>query len=187
MHTLPGFIRTKRQVQIMLLSIVLLLFIRTESFSQQLKFDHVLGNESDSDAFLSIAQDKYGFMWFTRGLKGLQRYDGKELKSYLHDPLDSNSLSDNYIECLVIDSENIFWIGTFGSGLDRFDPSTKKFTHFRHNDQDISSLSNDTITALLVDRSGDLWIGTHGGLDLLDKKTGKFTHFIHKDAEIRKA
>ena len=183
MHTLPEFIRTKRQVQIILLSIVFLLFIRTESFSQQLKFDHVLGNESDGDAFLSIAQDKYGFMWFTRGLKGLQRYDGKELKSYMHDPLDSNSLSDNYIECLVIDSENIFWIGTFGSGLDRFDPSTKKFTHFRHNDKDVSSLSNDTITALLVDRSGDVWIGSYGGLDLLDKKTGKFTHFVHKPGD----
>ena len=122
-------------------------------------------------------------MWFTRWLKGLQRYDGKELITYLHDPLDSNSLSDNYIETLAIDSENIFWIGTYGSGLDRFDPATKTFTHFRHNDRDVSSLNNDRITALLVDRSGDLWIGSHGGLDLLDKTTGKFTHFVHKPGD----
>jgi len=171
-------------VMVIFLSMVALALISTRSLSQQLKFDHVLG-KSDGDAFLSIAQDKYGFMWFTRGLKGLQRYDGKVLKSHLNDPLDSNSLSDNYIECLVIDSENIFWIGTFGSGLDRFDPATKKFTHFRHNDKDISSLSNDTITALLVDRAGDVWIGSLKGLDLLDKKTGKFTHFVHRpeDAE----
>ena len=75
-------------------------------------------------------------MWFTSGLKGLQRYDGSELKSYAHDPLNSNSLADNYVECLVIDPDNIFWLGTYGSGLDRFDQSTNMFTHFRHNNKD---------------------------------------------------
>ena len=105
-------------------------------FSQQIKFNHVLGSSVNTDPFLSIAQDKYGFMWFTRVSGGLQRYDGQNLKSYKHDPSNPNSLASNYAECLAIDSDNIFWIGTYGSGLDRFDQSSNTFTHFRHNDHD---------------------------------------------------
>src|SRR6187551_1290952 len=146
-----------------LFSLIVFLILTENVFTQQLKFTTVL---SEANQFLSMAQDKYGFMWFTSGLKGLQRYDGSELKSYAHDPLNSNSLADNYVECLVIDSGNIFWLGTYGSGLDRFDESTNTFTHFRHNNKDNSSLSNDTITALLSDRSGNLWVGSSGGLDL---------------------
>jgi ligand-binding sensor domain-containing protein len=141
-------------------------------FCQQIKFNHVLGNGNNTDPFLSIAQDKYGFMWFTRQSGGLQRYDGKNLKYYKNDPNNPNSLASNYGECLVIDSDNIFWIGTYGSGLDRFDQSSNTFTHFRHNDHDNSTLSNDTITALLSDRSGNLWVGTLDGLNLWIRKQG---------------
>ncbi|MEJ0105172.1 MAG: two-component regulator propeller domain-containing protein [Bacteroidota bacterium] len=170
-------------VRIIFLFFLSFLLTRRGLLAQQLIFNHELGNANDTDPFLSIAEDKYGFIWFTRQLNGLQRYDGRELKSYRHDPSDPNSVADNYIECLAIDPENIFWIGTYGSGLDRFDYAANTFTHFRHNDKDNSSLVNDTITALLADRSGNIWIGTLGGLDLLDKKTGKFVHFINKPGD----
>ena len=84
-----------------LFSLIILLILSENIFTQPLTFNTVL---SDDNQFLSMAQDKYGFMWFTSGLKGLQRYDGSELKSYAHDPFNSNSLADNYVECLVIDS-----------------------------------------------------------------------------------
>ena len=84
-------------------------------------------------AFTSIAQDKYGVIWFTRYLQGLQRFDGSQLKTYLHDPYNTNSVAANWIECMSIDENNIFWLGTWGKGLDRFDPSTNTFTHFRHD------------------------------------------------------
>ena len=111
--------------------------------AQQLRFNHVIGDGSSSDQFLAIAQDKYGFMWFGRQLSGLQRYDGYELKSYQREPDNPNSLADNWVECLVIDKENMFWIGTFGKGLDLFNPATNKFTHFVHNDKDPGSLGQE--------------------------------------------
>ena len=74
--------------------------------SQELRFNHILSD--NSDYFLSAAQDKYGVMWFTRYLKGLQRFDGTEFKTYLHDPYNDNSVASNYIEVLAIDEHNIF-------------------------------------------------------------------------------
>ena len=108
--------------------------------AQPLRFTHVLeGTNEDFDPFLAIAQDKYGFIWVTRQLGGLQRYDGRELKSYRHDANNPNSLANNYVEAFIIDADNIFWLGTYGSGLDRYDPHTNTFTHFTHIKEDKES------------------------------------------------
>ena len=61
--------------------------------------------------------------------------------------------------------------------MDRLDPVTGKFTHFRHDLKDSTSLSHDFVRAILEDRAGNLWIGTHGGLDRFDPKTEKFVHY----------
>ena len=34
-------------------------------------------------------------------------------------------------------------LGTWGGGLNRFDPNTNRFTHYRDNPQEPSSLSNN--------------------------------------------
>ncbi|MBC7874785.1 MAG: hypothetical protein H7Y01_12355, partial [Ferruginibacter sp.] len=125
-----------------------------------------------------MAQDKQGFLWISTYDQGLKRYDGINLKSYTNDPRNSNSISGITTLDLFIDAENMIWMGMLGTGLDKFDPATNTFTHFRHDPKDASSLSNDTVTCILEDHLGNLWVGTSGGLDLLDKKTGKFRHYI---------
>jgi len=130
----------------------------------------------------SIIRDREGVMWFTdQTNKCIIRYDGTHMKRYLNDPKDTNSLGANgYPECIATDSSGIIWIGFYaGGGLDRFDPATGNFTHFRHRANDAGSLANDTVPAVLIDHLGNLWAGTNSGLDLLDKKTGKFRHYSH--------
>ena len=75
------------------------------------------------------------------------------------------------------------WIGFTGSGLDRFDPTTGTFTHFRHQANDTGSIASDIVSALLIDHLGNFWVGTNGGLDLFDRKTGRFKHFINNDQD----
>ena len=107
-----------------------------------------------------ITQDTKGYMWFVG--TGLYRYDGYNTKKYLNDPFNPNSLGSNQLECIYADKNGIIWIGTQGYGLDRFDPSTGIFTHYRHNPADPSSIIHNKVTALLQDHEGILWIGTHG-------------------------
>ena len=71
----------------------------------------------------------------------------------------------------------MIWIGT--SGLDRYDPATGVFTHFRHDPKNSNSLASDIVMALLEDHKGNLWVGTNAGLDMLNKKTGRFTHYFN--------
>lgn len=128
-------------------------------------------------AITGIALDPRGFIWIT-SRQGLHRYDGFSRKDFRHNPLDSNTLGFNYADCIYIDEQNIIWIGSKGSGLDRYDPFLNSFTHFRHDSTDQGSISNDTVTSIIKDNKGMLWIGTRNGLNMFDQRTLKFRSFF---------
>ena len=150
--------------------------------AQEVYFNKVIPPEGKVFGHVTgIVQDKQGYMWFATK-KGLFRFDGYEMISYRHDPLDNNTIASDQLESIAIDHKGMIWIGTLGSGLDRFDPSTKTFTHFRHDPKNKSSVSSDWIIALLVDREGTLWIGG-AGLDRFDEKSNSFIHHQHKPGD----
>jgi signal transduction histidine kinase/ligand-binding sensor domain-containing protein len=154
---------------------VCLLLSGNKSAAQNLRFNQVLKNNSQT--ITDIAQDKLGVFWLSTYDMGLQRFDGINLKSYVNDPRNPNSITAGSILRLIIDNNNIIWMAMLGSGIERFDPATNMFTHFRQDAKDATSLSNDTVTNIFEDHLGDLWVCTLGGLNVLNKKTGKFTSY----------
>ena len=130
----------------------------------------------------AIVQDRQGFMWF--GTKvGLNRYDGYNFRVFTHEPFASDTLSEAFVRVILEDREGILWIGTNYGGLNRFDPVTETFSHYRHDPDDPTSLSHDDIRALHQDRAGRLWVGTQGGgLNRFDPATGTFVRF-REDSE----
>src|SRR6267142_946051 len=106
-----------------------------------------------------VAQDRAGFLWFTTQ-DGVSRYDGYRFKVFQHDPSNPASLAENDSSPMVVDDDGSIWIGTWGGGLDRFDPATETFQHFRKSANDPRSLKDDRIQVLLRDRRGAIWVGT---------------------------
>ena len=78
---------------------------------------------------------------------------------------------------LYQDREGELWIGTMLGGLDRFDPESGNWRHYRHTPDDPGSLSSDWVSAVYEDRSGVFWIGTQSGLDRFEPVTETFTHY----------
>jgi ligand-binding sensor domain-containing protein/signal transduction histidine kinase len=154
-----------------------------DCFSQQVGFTPVPPPVRGwGSNIISGSQDPKGYMWF--GASGLHRYDGYNYKSYFHDPMDPSSLVYNRTEVVVADHNGFVWVGTNGMGLDRLDPETGIFTHFRHSPSDPNSISNDRISAILEDRDGKIWVGTeHAGLNCIDPKTGTITRFRHNPSD----
>ncbi len=99
-------------------------------------------------------------------------------RSFTHDPSDSNSLSSNLIQSLYVDAKGIIWIGTFGGGLNKFDPVSEKFQHFNESN---SNLSNNVIYGVLGDDKGFIWVSSNRGLSKLDPETGQFKNYNDKD------
>ena len=123
-----------------------------------------------------ITQDDYGFLWLATA-SGLYRYDGYNLKHYLHEPGDPASLSADRVFTVYKARDGALWIGT-ASGLDRLDPTRDGFTRYGHDPTDERSLSG-AANVVHQDRDGVLWVGTSRGLDRMDPSTGDFTHYRH--------
>jgi ligand-binding sensor domain-containing protein/signal transduction histidine kinase/DNA-binding response OmpR family regulator len=121
-------------------------------------------------------------------------YDGKEVlwigtqfglckmdimtQRFKYYPHTKRSFPYSYIDCMVVDSSGIVWIGSYG--LHKFNPRTKQFTHYQHDPKDPFSLSDDNVLSMFLDRTGQLWIGTtSGGLNRFDPKTEQFIHYMH--------
>ena len=81
--------------------------------------------------------------------------------------------SANLIYCLLEDSDGLIWIATV-SGLDVYNPVTKKIKHFRKEEK---GLSDDLIISLCEDSKGRIWIGTSTYLNMYNKKDSTFTYY----------
>jgi ligand-binding sensor domain-containing protein len=116
----------------------------------------------------SVVQDNLGFIWFGTQY-GLNRFDGYRSKVFKHEPGRSNSLSCVYIHSLFVDHSGTLWVGCEGF-LDKFDPITETFTHYR---------INTPTTVITEDHAGILWLATGRGLYSLNPATGQTARYVH--------
>lgn len=139
----------------------------------------------------SLCCDRSGTLWIGTqqgGLNAMVKLSRNDQDSlyflhYQNDPVDSSSLSNNYIRFIVEDSRSdteTLWIGT-ANGLNRFDRRTRKFTRYFHNPENPNSLKNNDLFSIYQDNQGDLWIGaSEGWLSQLSiNKNGEiqFSHY----------
>jgi PAS domain S-box-containing protein len=125
---------------------------------------------------LQIVQDDQGFMWFGSQY-GLNRYDGYKFKVFKHEPGRINSLSGVFISSLFKDHSGSLWIGC-DEFLDKFDPVTETFTHYRIDTRDAQG-ETVPITQISQDHTGVLWLSTLRGLFRFDPSTGKSIRYRH--------
>lgn len=126
---------------------------------------------------IAIVEDRSGFLWLGSDSHGLTRFDPKTgaLKTFLNNPTDRFSLSNNIVDHLLVDHSGTLWATTF-DGLDRFDPATSHFTVYKPDKQSGALIDLE----IEEDREGALWIGTHSsGLQRFDPSTGQFTVYQH--------
>src|SRR5262245_31587296 len=108
-------------------------------------------------AITALRVDHAGFLWIG-SRAGLYRYDGYEVRPFVHEPSDPDSLSDAAVRAIGEDPQGFLWIGTNTGGVDRLDPSSGRCVHFRHGGP--SSIASDFVSAVLVDRTGAVWVGS---------------------------
>jgi len=133
---------------------------------------YTINNGLPSRNTTTAIKDNYGFMWIGTE-NGLCKFDGYNFKTFQNNQLDSNSISNNFINAIVTDKKGRLWIGTM-DGLNLFDPLTEKFSRYFHNDNNKASLSNDKVWAILADIRGDIWVGTDDGFNKYISQTNGF-------------
>ncbi|TKC08839.1 hybrid sensor histidine kinase/response regulator transcription factor [Pedobacter frigoris] len=128
---------------------------------QKLHFEHLTVEDGLSrNSVLDITQDNFGFMWFATG-HGLNRYDGSRFSTYINNPADSNSISDNYINSLFFDSRKTLWVGT-SEGLNSYVPETNNFKRIELLHQ--KGVLQPEVFCVYEDKKNNIWAGTDKGL-----------------------
>jgi signal transduction histidine kinase/ligand-binding sensor domain-containing protein/CheY-like chemotaxis protein len=135
-------------------------------------------NSLPVESVSSIHEDQAGLLWLGTMNAGLIEYDPDSgtFEQYLHDAEDPESLSDDIVLDVHIDAEGVLWLATFG-GLNRFDPESGSFTHYRERD----GLANDSLYGILEDDRGNLWMSSNYGLSKFNPETEVFTNFDASD------
>jgi signal transduction histidine kinase len=130
----------------------------------------------------TIIEDRAGALWLGTPEDGLYRLQGEQRTWYQADPQDSDSLSSNSVLYLFEDTSGQLWVGT-GAGLDRFDPETETFSHYRVQD----GLPNNEVRGIVEDDvppslgGPHLWISTVGGLSRFDPQAETFRNYDTAD------
>src|SRR5690606_8076652 len=123
----------------------------------------------------AFAENKNGDLWIATGGGGLNlKRKGEEVFNRFNpEPGKPTAVSSWGLLALCQSKKNDFlWIGTYGSGLDRYDPKTNTFKNYPKGDA-ANQLNNDAVYALMEDSRGHIWIGTNGGgVNIRDPETG---------------
>jgi ligand-binding sensor domain-containing protein len=180
------------------------------------RFSYMLPRKGDPNSLSrncikALLDDGNNNLWigtFLGGIDVLNLQTGV-FKHYRNDPNDPTTLSENRVWALLRDSKNNIWIGT-SSGIDKFEPKTGSFTHFRNlvDGQQVSWLAEDSdhtlwigatdlvlynpdnqkITRIqestrymLQDSKNRYWLATNRGLALYSKEKGIVKYYSEKN------
>jgi len=161
----------------------------------QRTFSRLRHNPADStsladNAVWAITEDRDGTLWVgTWG--GLCRYippvpgsAGSSgvgtFRRYRHDPRLHESIAGNTIRSLLAGRDGRIWIGTWGYGLDCFEPRSGTLVHYTTRSPAPRTLTSNLILSLYEDAESAIWIGTgDAGLNRLHPRTGTIERFRH--------
>ncbi|MBF0382475.1 MAG: response regulator, partial [Magnetococcales bacterium] len=138
---------------------------------------------SDKTWFYTILQDvdEPDLIWAVGWEQSFNSFNKKTgaRTIYRHDPDNPESFAAVTSVRFIRDNldPRIFWIATWGGGMEKFDTISKKFVHHKYDRNDPSSISSNTVFDLYIDSRNNFWVCTDRGLNKFDKKTGTFKRF----------
>lgn len=127
-----------------------------------------------------VYKDLGGRIWFTTSTGGLNVLIEKQGKKKIV-PYSENkkikSVTTRYITSINNTKEGVYWFGTFGSGVLKWDEKQKKIKQYRK----IDGLPNNVVYGVLTDKKKNLWFSTNKGVCVFNPKTEKTKKYTELD------
>lgn len=123
-----------------------------------------------SNDIMTLAEGSNGDLYIGHTSSGLTIFspDNNSVKNFTHSPQNKNTLPDNTIHSIFVDTNSKIWIAT-NSGLSLFDPFRETFRNFK----DVSGIRYTMQGAVynVYSTSDDrIWVGTVSDLCYFDSK-----------------
>jgi ligand-binding sensor domain-containing protein len=151
--------------------------IESETFTRYLP-DTANPKSLSNTTVYAIYGDEAGNIWLATDF-GINKFDTASggFQHYIHQEDNENSVIHNEILSFCQDRKGDLWIGTYGNGLDRFNPVTSVFNHYA----DIEQLKTAVIYGILEDESGRLWLSTNNGILKFNPDSREINQFSIED------
>ncbi|MEO8403254.1 MAG: two-component regulator propeller domain-containing protein [Chitinophagaceae bacterium] len=89
-----------------------------------------------------------------------------------------HSLTAKAVRKIYIDKQGIYWLGTMGGGIDKYDKNLNLFNYVRSNYFDKEGLNASIVSSFAENDKGKIFVGTQGGgVSLFDAATKLFQHY----------
>jgi signal transduction histidine kinase/ligand-binding sensor domain-containing protein len=124
-----------------------------------------------------FVKTKDGKLWLANAKNGLilMNKNTKGNTTFINNPSQKSSISNNNIYDIKEDSTGNLWVSTYGGGLNYFDTKKREFRHF--------ASVNNLFEGLEIDRDGHIWSISNGSLQKFDPVTRTFTYVELPDVE----
>jgi signal transduction histidine kinase/ligand-binding sensor domain-containing protein/DNA-binding response OmpR family regulator len=111
-----------------------------------------------NSAVNTIYRDNHGYIWFGTW-DGLNRFDGKNIKTYYPDLFDDRAISNNIIRRMLEDKHGNLWIIT-EKGLNRYSHDMENFSAW-FTDYPELALREQSLKAI-SGHDGNIWVNAYG-------------------------
>jgi ligand-binding sensor domain-containing protein len=144
----------------------LLIFLNNISFAIEIQFNHGASQTNTQNLLTnSVVQYKHNQLLFGTDT-GLFLHNGYDLIPFYLNSKSEENIEIYSISQMVVNKEQILWIGTNGNGLYRYDETKKQLDLFSSLN---SRINSDYITALVQDENRGIWIATDIGLNYISQ------------------
>ena len=116
----------------------------------------------DNDNNALVAVDRLGLFVFDEDLNRTHLFG--------HDMDDFNSISQNSIYEVYVDTFNAYWLGLREGGINVIYKSDNIFRQINHVQNEPNSINNNTIRSIYETSNGEIWFGTENGVSKLSKE-----------------
>ncbi|MBD1584630.1 two-component regulator propeller domain-containing protein [Pseudoalteromonas sp. S16_S37] len=90
-----------------------------------------------------------------------------------HDPLIDTTINLDAISAILVDTSGIVWLGTWGAGLNRYNPHNAAIRRFSKSIRKENTLSHEDVRSFLELENGHIWVGnSQTGIDIIDPQVG---------------
>lgn len=129
----------------------------------------------------TIYQDKNSYYWVgtNNGLYKIKfdnQFQIQEVKEFIHNPKDSQSISHNKVQYITEDKDGFLWICT-GGGVNKLDIKTEKFKLIGQETQAAQAI----VYALVFDEDNNVWFSSNNGLIKYNPQNNTSQLFNNRD------
>lgn len=137
-------------------------------------------NSISNNRIWSITEDRKGTIWVgtQNGLNSIN-FSKNKITRFQYSP-NKKSIPFNLIKYVYPDKSGLLWLGTWGGGMIRFNPSSMSSKIYQHHLNDKFSISDDIVFYITEESKGTLWVCTSNGLNKFDKTNEHFTSYVHE-------